>query len=196
MKLDLKHLIRGDFYNRYSIDSDDENEVLLRDMRQQYYNKVLFTRKVEHYLRDGRAVLLDPVEFPRYYRRREEQVPRSDLVNFESAILAGCAILYKDYDLSKLVAKVTGLGHLDWISVLSEIRNSYDGVFVMKQILTTIPGMYYLNEDEMKRMRLYRMRVGQLDHDLKTNAVNRDYLTSPVVFVDRLTPSVSHAFKI
>lgn len=195
MKLDWEHLIRGDFYKRYSIDSDADTEVLLRDERQRYYNKVTFTRKVERYLRDGRAVLLDPVEFPRFYRHREEQVPRSDLVNFESVILAGCAILYKDYDLSELVAKVTGLGHLDWIRVLSEIRNSYDGVFVMKQILTTIPEPS-LNEDDMKRMRLYRMRVGQLDHNLKTNAVNRDYLTSPVVFVDRLTPSVSHAFRI
>ena len=195
MKLDWKHLIRGDFYKRYSIDSDAETEVLLRDDRQRYYNKVSFTRKVERYLRDGRAVLLDPVEFPRYYRHREEQVPRSDLVNFESVILAACAILYKDYDLSKLVAKVTGLRHLDWIGVLSEIRNSYDGVFVMKQILSTIPESS-LNEDDTRRMRLYRMRVGQLDHDLNTNAVNRDYLTSPVVFVDRLTPSVSHAFEI
>lgn len=195
MKLDWKHLIRGDFYKRYSIDSDAETEVLLRDERQRYYNKVSFTRKVERYLRDGRAVLLDPVEFPRYYRHREEQVPRSDLVNFESAILAACAILYKDYDLSKLVAKVTGLGHLDWIRVLSEIRNSYDGVFVMKQILTTIPELS-LNEDDTRRMRLYRMRVGQLDHDLKINAVNHCYLTSPVVFIDRLTPSVSHAFRI
>lgn len=139
------------------------------EFRMPFYReeKIRFTSKIDRYLRDARAYLIDPDYYTvRRYARREQEVPRDSLMEFESAILTACAIIYKDIDQFRIVSMISGFRGIDWVRVLDEIRSESSGILAMKKFFNLTNDSLYCDET-MKRLRLYRLKTAQLEHSWK-----------------------------
>ena len=151
------------------------------EFRMPFYQeeKIMFTSKIDRYIREARAYLVDPDYYTgRRYARREQEVPRDTLIEFESAILTACAIIYKDIDQSRIVSRISGFRGIDWVRVLDEIRSESSGILAMTKIFNLTNDSLYCDET-MKILRLYRLKTAKLEHSWKgSNPIER---SKPIV---------------